>query len=269
MIDFEATVSDDQELLENIELSLKSDIDGEIGNYFADADGNVTGSLSLTDAEHTLTLTAIDNMSETDTDSVTLTVWGSNIHPSCEITSPENGEASTPGTDVTFSATISDSETDEEDMSVSWSSDLQGELNSSGADNGVASFQTAELETGTHTITIEVADDAGATASDSIFYTIGSEPEISWTQPEDGEVFAEGESISFRATVSDEEDDAADLTISWTSDVNGELNTTSPLSDGSLIFNESALAPGDHVIVLRVTDTDGLYTEEGRVISIQ
>ena len=68
-------------------------------------------------------------------------------------------------------------------------------------------------------------------------------------------------SVSFCMTIGDGEDTPTDLTVSWTSDLDGEFSTEGSDSSGSILFTYSDFSVGTHTISSTVTDTDGLFAE--------
>jgi hypothetical protein len=79
--------------------------------------------------------------------------------------------------------------------------------------------------------------------------------------PTSAEVFDEGTEIPFAAQVSDDADSAAALSLVWTSDRDGELNTDPADSLGLAGFSEAGLSTGDHLVTVVVTDSDGLTSD--------
>ena len=53
--------------------------------------------------------------------------------------------------------------------------------------------------------------------------SIGTAPTLSVTSPTDGTVFSVGDSVSFTATVLDQEDIPSDISLLWTSDIDGGI----------------------------------------------
>jgi len=89
-----------------------------------------------------------------------------NTAPTVTITSPTDGSTVTAGTSVSFSGTATDTEDGDLSASLSWSSDLDGNIGSG------ASFSTSGLSTGVHTITASVTDSGGLGDSDQIALTV-------------------------------------------------------------------------------------------------
>ena len=90
---------------------------------------------------------------------------GGNLPPSVTITGPADGTTVTEGTSVDLTGTASDPEDGDLTASISWSSNLDGNL-------GTGALVSATLSVGTHTITASVTDSSSAGASDSITVTV-------------------------------------------------------------------------------------------------
>ncbi len=85
-----------------------------------------------------------------------------NTPPSVSITAPANGSSANVGTSVSFAGNATDTEDGTLSGSLSWSSSLDGAIGSG------ASFSTASLSQGSHTITASVSDSGGLSGSDAI-----------------------------------------------------------------------------------------------------
>ncbi len=91
-----------------------------------------------------------------------------NTAPSASIASPSNGATFTQGDSVTFSGSASDNEDGNLSGSLVWTSNRDGQIGTG------ASFSTASLSVGNHTITASVDDSGGLSASDSVSITVES-----------------------------------------------------------------------------------------------
>jgi len=49
------------------------------------------------------------------------------------------------------------------------------------------------------------------------------------------------------------------VTLSWESDLDGVFSTDAADSSGAVTVSIDTLSPGDHVVIVTATDTDGLY----------
>lgn len=89
-------------------------------------------------------------------------------------------------------------------------------------------FSTSALTSGTHTISMNVADELGETCSQLIQYTVSTPPTIVVNTPMDGDVVEEGATVVFDADVYDAEDNPDDLTVAWVSTLDGTISSMGP-----------------------------------------
>jgi len=274
VIDFQGQVSDAEDGPDALNTWWESDLDGELIGLGGtpDADGLVSDSSVLTAGEHSLTLWVIDSSGKTGSDTIAVTVREDNTAPTCGITAPETNSTGQLGESVTFTGDVADDESEPQELAVFWESDLDGELSSGFAfKDGTTSVETTSLSLGTHTILLTVSDDSGASwavCSDEILFTVGDPPVVTWVSPTDGETFDEGAEVAFAATVSDGTDDPNRLTLSWSSDVDGVLNTDDATANGDAGFSITTLSPGPHTVTLRATDSDDLYAEASASLTL-
>jgi hypothetical protein len=254
-------VTDTEDDPQDLTVWWESDEDGELDlDTQPDSDGVLSDGAYLSEGEHLLTLTALDSSGKTGSDSVLISVGPPNSAPTCEITAPVSGSAGPEGTVVSLEATVGDADLPDNELSVLWESDKDGELGESTPTSaGAVVYATSSLSVATHTITMTVTDEIGDSCTDLVVYTVGTPPSVSLDAPSGGEVFAEGTLISFSAQVSDGEDAPTDLALAWVSSVDGEISTQGADSTGLAGFTDSGLSVGEHALTLTVTDSDGLY----------
>ena len=267
-IDFEGKISDNEDRPADLTLSLVSDIDGDLEfGPEVTTGGIVRGSFTLTEETHTLLFTAEDSLGKTGSDSVIVEVLPSNTAPECAITAPADGSASEVGVLVSFEGEVSDSDQAANTLAVVWESDKDDDLGSSTPDSdGSVRLSSSDLSVNTHQISLVVTDDLGVVCSTSITYTVGQAPTANIIRPEDEDTYGADTVITFEGTVSDSEDLATDLTISWVSDLDGVLSTDAADSSGTTQFTlnttDDELTSGSHTLTLTVTDTDGLSVSD-------
>ena len=259
LITFEGLVGDTEDEVDQLLVTWNSNLDGDlaIANE-PTGSGELVGAEYLTEGEHFIVLTVEDTTGKEGTDNVTITVGPPNANPLCEITSPASNTAGSLGESVSFVATASDVDIPSDMLSVTWSSDKDGELGASTpSSDGEVLFSFADLSVNTHTITMTVTDEIGATCTDLISYTVGTGPVVTIDTPTDGDIFSEGEPIGFLATISDGQDQSSDISLDWT--VNGSsFSNQSATSSGIAEFTDATLAYGSYNLVVTATDTDGL-----------
>jgi hypothetical protein len=163
-VSFSGSASDNEDGNISASLVWTSDLDGQIGT------GASFSTASLSVGTHTITAEASDSGSLSDSDTVSITVEEeqppANTPPSASIGSPGNGATFTEGDPVSFSGSASDAEDGAISSSLVWTSSLDGPIGTG------ASFSTASLSVGTHTISASVSDSGGLSGSDSITITI-------------------------------------------------------------------------------------------------
>jgi hypothetical protein len=202
-------------------------------------------------------------------------VTTNNSPPEAVILEPAPDWMAETGETATFRGAVQDVATSGEDLSVTWSSSLDGTLFSGFADSdGTTVHATADLGVGEHTITLRVVDGAGATGTDAIGITVldpvvpNTNPTCEITDPADDDRFVEGDGVVLEGTASDGESDLTDLTATWASSEDGELGVTNPSSSGRVALPVSDLSVGTHVVTLDVADPDGGNCSEFIVVHV-
>jgi hypothetical protein len=162
---------------------------------------------------------------------------------------------------ILFSALASDLEDASDNLIVSWTSSVDGELSldtSIDADGKVSDY--GFLTENSHTIELRVEDSTGKVSTEEVVIQVGGEnidPDCGFTAPSDEESFVMGDSIIFSGTAMDEDIPNDELTADISSNLDGTLHTFSPLSDGTFSFSSDALSVGTHTITLSVSDEAG------------
>ncbi len=253
------------------ELSLSWQDDGQPLNISATVadDGEVVATATLSEGMHTVELTATDEGEKTGSAEVTVTVGGPNSLPSCQITAPEDGAVGQAGDALLLRGTAEDADIASELLLVTWSADDTVLGESTPTSSGDVVLTGVELEAGQHVITLTAEDEVGGSCSDLIVYTIGAAPEITLKVPADGSTHTEEDAITFMASVSDEEDAPDELSISWSSSLDGEFSTQAADSAGSVQITTADLQVGYHTITAQATDTDGMSTSAQVTLTIE
>lgn len=157
--------------------------------------------------------------------------------PNASIIAPNDGDVFEQLDEIHFEGSLSACGT----LSWNWTSDIEGVIASD-----VLSFDIFNLSAGTHTITLEVIDGAGAIANDIITITINTPSSVKTkiTSPENDSAFNYGDSITFDSLVAG---GTPPYTFSWTSNIDGNIGNLQT-------FTKNDLSVGDHIINLTVTD---------------
>lgn len=205
---------------------------------------------------------------EVSTISITL-IDGVFSAPLVSISTPLSGGEYSYIDDITIKAQVSDAEDAVEDLTLVWTSSLDGELSANSANSsGLASVVLSNLSLGEHVITVTVTDSDELSASASISLFIRSfSPELSIQAPENNAGFFPGSTVEFEVLVTDRENAVEELQIQWASDLDGILHNNSPNSDGISVFSTTTLSQGQHLISVTVTDTDDNATTLTRTIA--
>jgi ELWxxDGT repeat protein len=239
LIFFTGTASDVEEGDLSDQIFWHSDING----YFGAGESFASNSLSV--GTHTITATVTDSFGLAASDQIFITVNPVNTAPNVEINLPTDGFTAVSGESVSFDGTATDAEDGDLTASLSWTSDLDGQIGTGGA------FSIADLSVGAHLITATVTDSGGMVSSAQVSITVFGAPTIEINLPVNGDISILGESVSFSGTAIDVEDGDLTPNLVWTSDIDGLIGT-----GGAFAIDD--LSIGTHVLSVTVTDSDGL-----------
>jgi hypothetical protein len=263
LISFKASVSDVEDGPEELSSTWTSSLDGELVlDTTADSSGELEDYGYLSEGQHAIEFTVADSGGKTASESVVLQVGGPNSKPECGITEPSDGSGAVLGQSVVFRGFATDADIDNELLSVTWTSDKDGELGTASPNSdGSTTLAINTLSSDLHSVTISVADEVGGNCSASILLSVGSAPTVSLSNPLDGSVHNLGESILFSAEVTDTEDIPSAVALSWSSDLDGTLSSQGATSSGTAQFSSSTLSAGQHTLTVTATDTAGLTAD--------
>ena len=260
LILFSALITDEEDGSNDLTYAWSSNLDGDLPiTAPLDADGMVNQYLNLTTGQHAISLVAEDTSGKRTTQTVAITVGGINQEPTCEILSPDSGTAFVEGESIDFSGFASDEDISNTQLTIKWTSSIDGEFNTQNADtDGGLAFSYNGLSKGSHTISLQVYDDVDSLCQQSVQLEIGSPPTIAITSPSNGSVHTVGDNIMFEGTVSDAEDVPSNLVIEWVSSLDGVFSNQSADSSGAITLPYSFLSAGTHSIVVTAQDSSGL-----------
>jgi hypothetical protein len=187
---------------------------------------------------------------------------GGDLPPTVNISSPTDGASFNSGESISFAGSASDVEDGDLTAGLAWTSDLDGQIGTGGAFNAV-------LSDGTHTITAEVTDSGGNTASDSITITVGGSvdnpPNATIVNPLDGSTVSNSVTIEVDAT--DVEDPTGSLTVDVA--IDGGVWQAAAFNSSSgyyeFAWDTTAVANGSHTIDARATDSSANTTNASPV----
>ena len=260
LITFEGILSDAEDDAEQLVAFWESNLDGVLEDVDTtpDENGEVLGYATLSEGQHAIELEVEDTTGKSSRESVIITVGPPNSKPTCSITAPVDGSTGMEGETVSFMGMTSDADVDSDWLSVAWGSDKDGDIGSSTPTSaGEISFSYADLSVNTHTITMVVTDEMGATCTTAVNYTVGTAPSITIDSPVDNQIYSEGESVDFMATVSDEQSQPGLISLDWA--LNGtSISTQGATSSGIAQFSDGSLSYGSYNLAVTATDPDGL-----------
>ena len=267
---FSAIISDAEDPSNALQYLWTSSLDGELeATSNPQDDGTIDNYIMLTEGTHTLSLSVEDTDGKSNTQTIPVTVKGPNQIPECSIVTPEDGVSYLVGQAVEFSGTATDFEDDNTALTISWSSSIDGSLNTDSAQsNGNLTFTINALSAGHHTITLEVQDEIESVCSTGIQLSVGTPPNLTWNTPMDASVYSVNTPISFSATVTDQEDSPLDISTEWTSDRDGTFSTTNADTSGMIEFEYANLQVGLHQLTVTATDTMGFADTQTREVRI-
>jgi hypothetical protein len=226
-----------------------SDSDGNITSYLwtSSRDG-ILGSepeieiSSLSVGKHEITFSATDNDGLISSYSINIEITALNA-PIISMLSPVDGADYRIGQNVTFVGVGSDK--DGNITSYLWTSSINDIIGTT------SSFTFSGLSLGLHTITLTATDNDGLTSSDSAQISVKDmrAPTASIVEPDNGDVFRQGDIIYFVGDGSDP--DGNIVSWIWSSDIDGIIGNTQ-------LFSRDNLSIGRHDITLTVVDDDAL-----------
>ncbi|MFT4625974.1 MAG: hypothetical protein ACI8PZ_004645 [Myxococcota bacterium] len=185
-----------------------------------------------------------------------------NNEPEAQITSHSDGDVVRFDTLVQLRGSASDPDGRVDELVVAWIVD--GAQVCDGAepdDRGLTTCEHVFPKDTEGRVALEVTDGRASTAVDridlEIIEVVGNPPNVTFVEPSSGSEAGFGEPVVFLAVVTDVEDVANELALSWASDADGEFSTQGPDSGGTATFVYNGLSPGSHTVSLDVTDSDG------------
>ena len=217
-----------------------SDLDGSLGTTL------VLSVNTLSVGTHIISFIITDDDGPSNVPTITLTI--DNQDPVAAITNPVDGDAYAAGASISLQGTGTDVEDGNlSGTSLVWTSSLNGALGTG------SPLSVSTLSSGDHTITLTVTDSFGSVHSDSIDITVNpnTPPSATIDAPADNSSTASGNYINFEGTGTDSEDGPlASSALNWSSSIDGDLGSGSPLSINTL-------SVGTHTITLTSRDSKG------------
>jgi hypothetical protein len=224
------------------------------------ADGTTTCDVTVLASDAlSVRLEVVDADGAAGTASATYAVTP-NEAPTAEIQSPSSDGVYYSDQLITLRGAVDDMEDEPAALVVRWQSSVDGDLgtvtpNSEGL---LESFVT--LSEGTHAVQLFVTDTAGNEGQASVLIDVGppnTAPDCAITEPSDGGASASGERVDFVALASDVDIASNLLSVTWESDKDGALGSSTPDGTGAIVFSTSALSVDTHRVTMTVSDELG------------
>jgi hypothetical protein len=222
-------------------------------------DGTTTCDMTVPGAAASVRLEVVDPDGASDEATATLEVEA-NTAPTALITAPLATAVLYSDRLITLDGTGSDAETSAASLSASWTSSRDGALSTPAPDSEGRVLGAVNLTEGEHFLTFTVTDENGKSATDSVTVDVGppnTAPSCGITAPADGAEIELGASLTLRGMVSDVNVPADLLTVTWASDKDGVLGTSTPTTSGDVVFTAQALSAATHTLTLTAMDEVG------------
>jgi hypothetical protein len=87
-------------------------------------------------------------------------------------------------------------------------------------------------------------------------------PTVAIQTPFEGQIFQIGDPVPLVATVVDDFDLPASLTVTWHSSLDGELASVKPNTEGFAVLDHSGMSSGNHIITASARDNSGKVAQD-------
>jgi len=171
---------------------------------------------------------------------ITTNLAGPDELPSVAISAPLASAVFASDEAVALVASATDPQDGDISASITWSSDLDGNITT-----------PATLNAGSHILQATAWDSVGFSATDSVEIEVVNKPAVQILAPLPGDEIPQNIALQLSASASDAEDGDLSGAITWISSIDGEVATGASAS--------VTLTPGAHTLTASVTDSDG-YT---------
>ena len=173
---------------------------------------------------------------------------------------------------IQFSALISDTEDEVEDLVITWTSSIDGELSLDTTANSSGEISDyTYLTEGQHAIELHVEDSSGKTDTAEVVIQVGGEnniPTCEITEPADETTVIFGAEVIFRGVADDADIPPTDLAFHWESDKDGDIGSGSINSSGEISLPYSNLSADSHVVTLVVEDEIGAVCQDTIILGV-
>ena len=174
---FEAEAQDVDTNPNNLLVTWLSDKDGTFGNTAPTSAGEILfTSDQLSVNTHTITMSVEDERGESCSDSIIYTIG---TFPEVLLVSPLDGGVYDEYSPISFTANISDSESQPSEIQLEWELDNVLFSSQGSTSSGIVSFTDSTLSPGIHTLVLNATDPQGLTTAAMAIFTVNGLP----TQP--------------------------------------------------------------------------------------
>ena len=260
LVEFHMTIDDAEENPSELEVNIESTVDGTLFTGSPDSTGAFMESRYLSPGQHVLSITITDSGGANISRSMSILVKPDNESPTCQFVSPAPDTNVLGGSAIDFILQVDDVNIPNETVDVKLISSIDGFLPIPSPDaNGQILYTMPNFTLGRHSMTLSAFDERGLECSVSQLLVIDSVPVVSIQQPQDGDVFSIGDIIEFQGRVLDYEDLEHEMTLGWSSNVDGAMHDDSVNAQGRQQFFYDQLSVGPHIITASSTDS-GFHT---------
>jgi len=148
-------------------------------------------------------------------------------------------------------------------------SDLTGSAIISNVPVGGYKVNALNQDIGSGSASVTVSENRVTNVTINLIKGVFENPQIKIESPIDLSSHNVGDVVNFSASVSDAKDAPNALTIEWSSDRDGVLNTGLVNSEGITFFSTNSLSEGKHIITLKVRDSDNYESVDQITINIE
>ncbi len=243
VINFMGSASDNEDGNLSNDIHWYSNIDGSLG-----VGSDINSALSS--GTHSIAATTTDSQGMSKTVSVNIVVQGEvvNTAPAIALGLPNSGSSYEYNSVIIFQASASDNEDGNLSNQIVWQSNVDGYL-------GTGSDISRVLSSGSHTVTAQVNDSNGLSASQSVNVqvlneVVNTEPTVAINTPKTDSTFEFSSVINFSGSANDNEDGNLSSNIIWNSSIDGFIGQGANFT--------KVLSNGTHIISAFIEDSEGL-----------
>ena len=258
LVEFHMNIDDAEENPSELVVNIESTVDGTLFTEAPDSGGQYMESRYLSPGQHILTMTITDSGGANTSRTMSVLVKPDNEAPTCQFLNPAPDTNVLGGTPIDFVLQVDDVNIPNDTIEVKLTSSIDGFLPIPDPDaNGQILYTMPNFSNGRHSMTLTAFDERGLECSVSQLLVIDSVPVVSISQPQDGDVFSIGEIVEFQGRVLDNEDLEHEMTLEWSSNIDGSMHSDLVNAQGRQQFFYDQLSVGPHIVTASSTDSGG------------